>query len=241
MDLLKVLKEEKSSNYKGGIYHHTQIKLSYNSNRIEGSKISEQQTRHIFETNSFIPIGNETIHTDDVLETINHFECFDYILKIADQPLTEQHIKHMHLLLKNNTTQSKKDWFNVGDYKLKPNEVGGIETTSPEKVKMEMSNLIDKYRNLTQVSLKHIIDFHYHFEIIHPFQDGNGRVGRLIMFKECLHHNVIPFIIQDEYKAFYYRGLSEYSRVKEYLIDTCLSAQDDYKKVLNYFFPDERF
>lgn len=237
MNLLTVLREEKSSRLKGGIYHQTQIKLAYNSNRIEGSKLSEEQTRYIFETNTlYLENGEKTTNVDDILETINHFSCFDYMLNIADEPLSEKHIKKFHYLLKYNTSDVKKSWFNVGDYKLKPNIVGGIETALPSDVPHEMKELLETYHKKQLISLTDIIDFQFQFEQIHPFQDGNGRVGRLILFKECLLNNIIPFIIEDEYKFFYYRGLSEYPKVKEYLIDTCLSAQDNYIKMMDYFF-----
>lgn len=238
MELLKILRDEKSSGLKGGIYHKTQIKLAYNTNRIEGSKLSEEQTRYIYETNTiFFEEGETTANVDDIVETVNHFSCFDYMLDIADEPLSEEHIKKFHYLLKINTTDAKKSWFRIGDYKLKANMVGGIETSLPPNVPSDMRNLIEAYQNKNEISILDIIDFHYHFEQIHPFQDGNGRVGRLIIFKECLANNIIPFIIEDSHKFFYYRGLSEYPKVKEFLIDTCLSAQDNYKKILDYFLP----
>jgi Fic family protein len=234
MELLKILREEKSSRLKGGIYHQTQIKLAYNTNRIEGSKLSEDQTRYIYETNTlFLDNGDKTANVDDIIETVNHFSCFDYMLDIADEPLSEVHIKMFHYLLKFNTSDSKKAWFRVGDYKLRPNVVGGLETTLPEHVENEMKNLLESYNNRNTIN--DIIDFHFQFEKIHPFQDGNGRVGRLIMFKECLTNNIVPFIIEDEHKFFYYRGLAEYPNVKEYLTDTCLSAQDNYKRIIDYF------
>jgi Fic family protein len=236
MELLKILREEKSSGLKGGIYHQTQIKLAYNTNRIEGSKLSEEQTRYIYETNMiFIENGETTVNVDDIVETINHFACFDYMLDIADEILSEEHIKKFHYLLKINTSDSKKSWFQVGDYKLMANIVGGIETSLPSNVTKDMKYLIESYRNLDKKTINDIIDFHFQFERIHPFQDGNGRVGRLIIFKECLANDIIPFIIEDNHKFFYYRGLTEYPKVKEYLIDTCLSAQDNYKKILDYF------
>lgn len=236
MKLLKVLREEKSSGLKGGIYHQTQIKLAYNTNRIEGSKLSEEQTRYIYETNTiFVENGETTANVDDIIETVNHFACFDYMLDIADEPLSEEHIKRFHYLLKVNTSNSKKSWFRVGDYKLMANVVGGIETSLPSNVSADMKNLIEYYQNFTPKSINDIIDFHFHFERIHPFQDGNGRVGRLLIFKECLANDIIPFIIEDDHKFFYYRGLTEYPKVKEYLTDTCLSAQDNYKKILDYF------
>ncbi|MDL2257236.1 Fic family protein [Bacteroidales bacterium OttesenSCG-928-I14] len=239
MSLLEELQKEKSSGLKGGLYHKTQIKLAYNTNRIEGSKLSEEQTRYIYETNTiFVENGDTTANVDDIIETVNHFVCFDYMLDIANEPLSEEIIKRFHYLLKTNTSDSKKSWFKVGDYKLKPNVVGGIETSLPNDVSSDMKKLLSSYLNKTKLTIEDIIDFHFHFESIHPFQDGNGRVGRLIMFKECLAHNIIPFIIEDDHKFFYYRGLSEYTRVKEYLIDTCLSAQDNYTGIVNYFLPD---
>jgi len=221
---------------KGGIYHQTQIKLAYNSNRIEGSKLSEEQTRYIYETNTlFLEDGESTANVDDILETVNHFACFDYLLEIADEPLSEDHIKKFHYLLKINTSDSKKSWFRVGDYKIMANVVGGIETTLPKDVPAKMKNLVENYNQKEPKSIQDIVDFHFWFEQIHPFQDGNGRVGRLIMFKECLANNLIPFIIEDDYKYFYYRGLAEYQKTQGYLMDTCLSAQDRYIEVLDYF------
>jgi len=238
MRLLKILREEKSSGLKGGIYHQTQIKFAYNTNSIEGSKLSEEQTRYIYETNTvFIGNGETTANVDDIVETVNHFSCFDYMLDIADEPLAEEHIKRFHYLLKNNTSDSRKPWFRVGDYKLMPNVVGGVETSSPSNTPSDMCDLIDSYRNKVEITINDILDFHFLFEQIHPFQDGNGRVGRLILFKECLSNGIIPFIVEDDNKFFYYRGLAEYIRVKGYLIDTCLSAQDNYKKTVDYFFP----
>lgn len=236
MSLLETLFEEKESNLKGGLYHQTQIQLAYNTNRIEGSKLSEEQTRYIYETNTlFLENGEETANIDDIIETINHFSCFDYMLDIAKEPLSEEHIKRFHFILKSNTSDSKRAWFNVGDYKLKPNVVGGLETSLPSDVPGDIKNLLDKYNGQRDVAINDIIDFHYHFEKIHPFQDGNGRVGRLIMFKECLAHHIVPFIVEEQYKFFYYRGLSEYCKVEEFLIDACLSAQDSYKRMVDYF------
>ena len=236
MNLLKVFRNEKLSGLKGGIYHQTQIKLAYNTNRIEGSKLSEDQTRFIYETNTFFLEKEETTaNVDDIIETVNHFSCFDYMLSIADEILSEEHIKRFHYLLKQNTSDAKKSWFKVGDYKLKANMVGGVETTLPNQVPSEMKNLIASYQSKSEINIHDVIDFHFQFEKIHPFQDGNGRVGRLVIFKECLANGIIPLIIEDEYKFFYYRGLTEYPKVKEYLIDTCLSAQDAYKKMVDYF------
>ncbi len=237
--LLWQLKNEKNAGLKGGLYHQTQVKLSYNTNRIEGSKLSEVQTRYIYETNTlFVENGETTANVDDILETMNHFACFNYLLDIADEKLSEEIIKKFHYLLKINTSQTKNLGFNVGEYKSKPNVVGGIETTQPKKVPFEMEKLLKSYHQKEVKNFEDIIDFHFQFERIHPFQDGNGRVGRLILFKECLAHNIVPFIIEDEYKFFYYRGLTEYLSKKEYLIETCLSAQDEYKRMINYFNPE---
>lgn len=241
MELLKILREEKSCGLKGGIYHQTQIKLAYNTNRIEGSKLSEEQTRYIYETNTvFVENGESTVNVDDIVETVNHFSCFDYMLEIAGESLSEEHIKRFHHLLKINTSDSKKSWFRVGEYKLMPNVVGGKETSLPSSVASDMKNLIETYRNMFELTINDIINFHFQFEQIHPFQDGNGRVGRLIIFKECLANGIIPFIIEDEHKYFYYRGLSEYPKVKEYLTDTCLSAQDNYTKMADYFTSNQK-
>lgn len=238
MNLLSVLREEKQSGLKGGIYHKTQIKLAYHTNRIEGSQLSEEQTRYIYETNTvFLEQGETTANVNDIIETVNHFSCFDYMLDIAEDPLSEEHIKKFHYLLKINTSDSKKSWFRIGDYKLRPNIVGGTETSLPSEVPSDMKILIESYHKKQNISVNDIIDFHFRFEQIHPFQDGNGRVGRMILFKECLAKNIVPFIIEDEHKFFYYRGLAEYPKVKGYLIDTCLSAQDNYRKIIDYFFP----
>ena len=232
--LLDILKEQKARKYSGGIYHKTQIDLTYNSNHIEGSRLTHDQTRYIFETNT-IGVENEILNVDDIIETVNHFRCIDKIIDHAKAVLTEKFIKELHLILKNGTTDSKKDWFVVGDYKKIPNEVGGMDTTLPEEVASQMKALLQTYNAKEQKTLEDILDFHVKFEKIHPFQDGNGRVGRLIMFKECLKYNIVPFIIDDNLKMFYYRGLKEWSNDKEYLKDTCLSAQDQYKAYLDYF------
>lgn len=232
--LLEVLKEEKASKYPGGIYHKTQIELTYNSNHIEGSRLSHDQTRYIFETNT---IGMEAgvVNVDDVIETANHFRCIDMIIDNAKRGLTEKLIKELHWTLKSGTSDSRKDWFAVGKYKILPNEVGGMETALPEEVAEKMRALLSAYNAKRKITLEDILDFHVKFERIHPFQDGNGRVGRLIMFKECLKHNIVPFIIEDNLKLFYYRGLKEWSKERGYLIDTCLTAQDKYKAYLDYF------
>ncbi len=232
--LLNILKEQKDMKLKGGIYHKTQIELTYNSNHIEGSRLTEEQTRYIFETNT-IGISKESVNVDDVIETTNHFKCIDYIIDNAKRILTESMIKELHLMLKTGTQDSRKDWFNVGEYKKLPNEVGGMETTKPENVKQEMKQLLTTYNSFKTKTLEHIVEFHKCFESIHPFQDGNGRVGRLIMFKECLANNIVPFIIDEELKLFYYRGLKEWDNERGFLIDTCLSAQDKYRKWLSYF------
>ena len=232
--LLCTLREQKSSRLKGGIYHRTQIDLTYNSNHIEGSKLTHDQTRYIFETNT-IGITDTAVNVDDVVETVNHFKCIDYIIDHAEEKLTENFIKHLHLLLKTGTSDSGKDWFAVGEYKLLPNEVGGEQTCEPELVHDSMQRLIDGYNAKGQHTLEAILDFHVRFEKIHPFQDGNGRVGRLVMFKECLRSGIVPFIITDELKTFYYRGLREWGHIDGYLTDTCLTAQDQYKSALDYF------
>ena len=233
-ELLNQLKEQKDMKLKGGIYHRTQIDLTYNSNRIEGSKLTQEQTRFIFETNT-IGITDKSVNVDDIIETNNHFRCIDLIIEKANSKLTESIIKELHFLLKNGTSDSQKDWFNVGTYKKFPNEVGGNETCKPKEVAAEMRELIQNYNNKEQKNIEDIIDFHQKFEIIHPFQDGNGRVGRLIMFKECLANTIVPFIIDHDLKLFYDRGLQQWDDVKEYLVETCLSAQDNYKLILNYF------
>ena len=232
--LMTALLNEKESRLKGGIYHHTQIDLTYNSNHIEGSRLSKEQTRFIFETNT-IGVTTNAVNVDDIIETTNHFRCFDYIVEHALEPLSEGMIKLLHKMLKTNTSDANREWFNVGDYKRLPNEVGGMATTAPQQVKGAIVSLLSTYNSKEIITFEDILDFHFQFEHIHPFQDGNGRVGRLIMFKECLRNNIVPFIIMDELKMFYYRGLSEWKTTPGYLTDTCLTAQDYYKKLLNYF------
>ena len=234
MPLLVVLRQEKEAKLKGGIYHKTQIDLTYNSNHIEGSRLTHDQTRYIFETNT-IGIEGESVRVDDIIETTNHFRCIDLIIDRAEERLTESLIKELHLILKSGTSDSRKDWFTVGDYKRLPNEVGGNETTAPEDVHREIKALLKEYNGKKRKSFEDIIDLHQRFEAIHPFQDGNGRVGRLVMFKECLANGYVPFIITDELKMFYYRGLREWNNIRGYLLDTCLTAQDSYKAVLDYF------
>jgi Fic family protein len=234
MPLLVALRQEKEARLKGGIYHRTQIDLTYNSNHIEGSRLTHDQTRYIFETNT-IGIEGESVRVDDIIETTNHFRCIDLIIDRAEERLTESLIKELHLILKSGTSDSRKDWFTVGDYKRLPNEVGGNETTAPEDVHREIKALFKEYNSKKRRSFEDIIDLHQRFEAIHPFQDGNGRVGRLVMFKECLANGYVPFIITDELKMFYYRGLQEWNNVRGYLLDTCLTAQDNYKAILDYF------
>ena len=232
--LLDILKEQKAIRYPGGIYHKTQIELTYNSNHMEGSRLTHDQTRYIFETNT-IGVENEALNVDDVIETVNHFRCIDKVIDHAKAVLTERFIKELHLILKTGTSDSRKDWFAVGEYKRLPNEVGGMETALPEEVAGKMKALLAEYNAKDEKKLEDILAFHVRFERIHPFQDGNGRVGRLIMFKECLKYNIIPFIIEDNLKMYYYRGLKEWDHEKGYLTDTCLTAQDRYKRYLDYF------
>lgn len=232
--LLSILQEEKRTKYAGGIYHKTQIDLTYNSNHIEGNRLTHDQTRYIFETNT-IGVENEVLNVDDVIETSNHFRCIDLIIDHAASTLSEHFIKKLHHILKTGTSDSRKDWFAVGEYKRLPNEVGGMQTSLPEEVADRMKALLSDYNAVPKKTLDDILDFHVRFERIHPFQDGNGRVGRLIMFKECLKYNIVPFIIEENLKLFYYRGLKEWYNKKGYLTDTCLTAQDKYKAYLDYF------
>jgi len=231
--LLMRLKEEMIHKIKGGIYHETQILLTYNSNHIEGSKLTADQTRYIFETNTIGLDEDETINVDDVIETQNHFRCIDYMIKTALEPITELLIKDLHKILKTGTSDSKLEWFSVGDYKQRTNTVGGIETSKPKDVEADMIALVGLYENKQKYSFEDIIEFHFNFECIHPFQDGNGRVGRLITFKECLRHGFVPFTIDDDIKMFYYRGLKEWRKEEGYLLDTCLTGQDKYKRLLD--------
>lgn len=231
--LLQVLREQKSSRLKGSIYHRIQIDLTYNSNHIEGSKLTHDQTRYIYETNT-IGITSDAINVDDILETVNHFRCIDFIIDHTEERLTEDMIKQIHQLLKSGTSDSRKDWFAVGDYKRLPNEVGGMETCPPENVHRQMKALLSEYNGKKHKSFNDILDFHVRFEQIHPFQDGNGRVGRLLMFKECLANHIVPFIITDDLKLFYYRGLREWGHVDGFLTDTCLTAQDQFKALLEH-------
>ena len=237
--LLKKLQEEKEMQLGGGLYHQTQIKLAFNSNRIEGSRLSEDQTRYILETNTIGIEADESANVDDIIETVNHFTCFDYMLTHASENLTEDMIKEFHRILKTGTSDSRKEWFNVGNYKAKPNVVGDTKTTAPGKVQEEIQKLLAGYTQKDAATFEDIVEFHHRFESIHPFQDGNGRVGRIIMFKECLKNGILPFIIDHEHKMFYYRGLKEFASEKGYLMDTCRSAQDEYEKLTAYFFGED--
>lgn len=232
--LLTVLKAEKAAKLHGGIYHKIQIDLTYNSNHIEGSRLTHDQTRYIFETNT-IGVSDGAVKVDDVVETANHFKCIDMVIDSANYALSEAFIKQLHAVLKSGTSDSRLDWFVVGDYKKLPNEVGGMDTTAPENVSAEIKKLLAEYNSIANKTFDDLLDFHYRFERIHPFQDGNGRVGRLLLFKECLRNNIVPFIIEDNLKMFYYRGLKEWRNERGYLRDTCLSAQDRFKKYLDYF------
>ena len=232
--LLTVLKAEKAVKLHGGIYHKIQIDLTYNSNHIEGSRLTHDQTRYIFETNT-IGVSDGAVKVDDVVETANHFKCIDMVIDSANYALSEAFIKQLHAVLKSGTSDSRLDWFVVGDYKRLPNEVGGMDTTAPENVGAEIKKLLAEYNSIANKTFDDLLDFHYRFERIHPFQDGNGRVGRLLLFKECLRNNIVPFIIEDDLKMFYYRGLKEWRNERGYLRDTCLSAQDRFKKYLDYF------
>lgn len=232
--LLNALREEKAGRIKGGIYHKVQVELTYNSNHIEGSRLTHDQTRYIYETNT-IGMENGVLNVDDIVETANHFQCIDLVIDNAEQPLTEDFIKLLHRTLKTGTSDSRKDWFAVGEYKKLPNEVGGRSTTPPEQVAEKMRELLKQYAQTDKKTLKDLVEFHDQFECIHPFQDGNGRVGRLILFKECLRYDIVPFIIDEELKLFYYRGLHEWKTEPGYLMDTCLAAQDRFKAYLDYF------
>lgn len=236
LTLLQILRREDRLRVKGGIYHKVQVDLTYNSNRIEGSRLTEDQTRYIFETNTIGALKKyEGIRVDDVVETANHFRCIDYVIENANRKLSERMIKKLHFILKNGTSDSLEDWFAVGEYKKLPNEVGGQETTAPDKVEAEMRKLLKKYRARKVLDLHDLLAFHHEFEKIHPFQDGNGRVGRLILFKECLRLNIVPFIIDEDLKLFYYRGLKEWPHEPGYLTETCRAGQDKFEKYLEYY------
>ncbi|MFI3243331.1 MAG: Fic family protein [Akkermansia sp.] len=232
--LLDILREEKCCRRKGSIYHRLQLDLTYNSNHMEGSRLSHDETRYIYETNT-IGLGAKSHRVDDIIETVNHFRCIDAVIAQAHKPLSERVIKQLHAILKSGTSDANKDSFAVGAYKNLPNEVGGQETTLPEDVSPAMKALLARYHGTQTKTLEDLISFHHEFESIHPFQDGNGRVGRLILLKECLKYNIVPFVIDEELKMFYYRGLQEYPRIQEYLLDTCLTAQDKFKRILDYF------
>lgn len=232
--LLDVLRAEKAAKLHGGIYHRVQIDLTYNSNHIEGSRLTHDQTRFIFETNT-IGMSDGAVKVDDVVETANHFKCIDMVIDSAAHVLSEAFIKQLHATLKSGTSNSRQDWFAVGDYKKLPNEVGGMDTAQPEEVASQMKKLLSEYNANKEKSFDDLLDFHYRFERIHPFQDGNGRVGRLVLFKECLRNNIVPFIIDEDTKLYYYRGLKEWERERGYLRDTCLAAQDKFKKYLDCF------
>ena len=231
--LLQTLREEKSMKLSGGIYNELQVGLTYHSNRIEGSSLTQDQTRLIFETHTFA--SHNGVPVDDIIETVNHFRAIDYVIDIAEDVLSEDIIKHLHKIIKQSTTDSTKEWFSVGDYKKKENIVGGRDTVTPENVQTEIKKLLDWYNSLKTVTINDIVEFHYRFERIHPFQDGNGRVGRLIALKECLRNSIAPFIIEDSKKMFYYRGLAEWENDKAFLLDTCLDGQDTFKAIMKYF------
>lgn len=232
--LLDVLKAEKTAKISGGIYHKIQIELTYNSNHIEGSCLTPDQTRYIFETNT-IGVSDSAVNVDDVVETVTHFKCIDMVIDSAHHALSEAFIKRLHGVLKSGTSDSRLNWFAVGNYKKLPNEVGGMATTAPENVNSEVRKLLAEYNAIKRKCLEDLLDFHVRFERIHPFQDGNGRVGRLLLFKECLRNNIVPFIIAADTKMFYYRGLKEWARERGYLRDTCLLAQDRFKTYMDYF------
>ena len=236
MNLAKKLIDEKRNKFHGGLYHKTQVNLAYNSNRIEGSKLTEEQTRYIFETRTIGFKDQEAVPVDDIIETSNHFVAFDSMLDTLEEPLNGAIIKKFHSILKSGTEDARKPWFGVGDWKKLPNEVGGMATSLPQEVDNDVEALTEWYDCLENYRMEEIVAYHYRFERIHPFQDGNGRVGRLIMFRECLKKKVMPFIIDDNHKQFYYRGLSEFERMQEYLLDTCRSAQDTYEKWVRYFY-----
>ena len=236
--LITYLTEEKQAKRKGGLYHKTQVNLAYNSNRIEGSQLTEEQTRCIFEARTIGFKDNEAVPVDDIIETSNHFVAFDYLLDTIDEPFSNRIIKEFHRILKTGTSDAAKAWFRVGDWKKMANEAGGTETVLPQNVEDEMNKLNDRYNTLPKIVFENIVEYHYRFESIHPFQDGNGRVGRLIMFRECLRNGIVPFIIDERHKQFYYRGLKEFTNVRGYLLDTCLSAQETYSEWIEYFYSE---
>ena len=232
--LLAVLREQKEAKMKGGIYQRIQIDMTYNSNHIEGSRLTKEQTRYIFETNT-LGITTETTNIDDIMETVNHFRCIDYVIDHATDKITETHVKQLHLLLKTNTSDSRKSWFALGDYKRLANAVGEEETVQPKDVHSKMKSLLAEYNSKKKASFDDLLDFHVQFEHIHPFQDGNGRVGRLLLFWQCLQNAIVPFIITDDLRLFYYRGIQNWGKINGFLRDTCLTAQDNFKATLKYF------
>ena len=232
--LLQALRDQMEAKLKGGLYHRVQIDLTYNSNHIEGSRLTHDQTRYIFETNT-IGVSDESINIDDIIETANHFRAIDFIITETEGKLTEHYIKTLHKIIKSGSSDERKEWFKVGEYKKLPNEVGGNDTSAPENVSRDIKALLREYNSKKKITFEDIIDFHQRFEAIHPFQDGNGRVGRLIMFRECLRNGFVPFIISDELKIFYYNGLRNWPEIKGYLMDTCLTAQDSFKLLLDKF------
>ena len=232
--LLAALREQKEAKMKGGIYHRVQIDMTYNSNHIEGSRLTKEQTRYIFETNT-LGITTEITNVDDIMETVNHFRCIDYVIDHATDKITETHVKQLHLLLKTNTSDSRKSWFAVGDYKRLANAVGEEETVQPKDVHSKMKSLLAEYNSKKKASFDDLLDFHVQFEHIHPFQDGNGRVGRLLLFWQCLQNAIVPFIITDDLRLFYYRGIQNWGKINGLLRDTCLTAQDNFKATLKYF------
>ena len=229
--ILQLLREEKESRLSGGLYHELQIRMTYNSNHIEGSQLSEEQTRLIFETSTIDT--QDGVPVDDILETVHHFRAIDYVIEHAEDLLSEEIIKQIHYILKHDTKDSTLSWFSVGDYKKRANMVGGRETAKPSEVAGRIKKLLKNYNAIRKVSVEDIISFHAEFEYIHPLQDGNGRVGRLIILKECLRHNIIPFLIEDKKKNFYYRGLNEWHNERGWLIDTCLDSQDSFSRLLS--------
>ena len=239
----KALIEQKNMNLSGNLYHKTQIEFAYNTNHMEGSTITPDETASIYDTGTILTSSDKVIVLKDATETKNHFTLFKYMLDTIEAPLTEEMIKKFHFILKDGTlNDSEKEWFNIGEYKKKKNFVGDIITSLPQDVEKDMKKLLDSYNKLTEKKLEDIIDFHVKFESIHPFQDGNGRVGRMIMFRECLYNNIMPFYIEDRNKDFYIRGIKKYQLENEkgYLIDTCLNSQDNYTKMVEFFLEDNK-
>ena len=239
INILKELLKEKENKKKGSLYHYSQIVFAYNSNKIEGSRLSEEQTQEIYETNSYIPKQKEVVKLDDAIETRNHFRLFDYMLENVNKKITKKMLIDMNVILKRNTSDESNPIYNIGGFKIEENEIGSfvnpILTSKPKNVEKDLDKLLVDYNSKTKINIEDITDFHYRFEKIHPFADGNGRVGRMIMFKECLRNNIVPFIVFDDKRAFYMRGLKEYKKEKGYLIDTILYEQDIYEKVVNKY------